>query len=187
VKRIQGTAEGLATLLEQLGPKLQEAAVAAQRENAQTVGDRLNSSRTKEARETVQFTDPGSWFVSEAPDGAVVGNVHEEARWAEEGRAPGPLPHAPIRAWVERNRHTWEARYRELVDKKGGQQGRTQKGRFVGHGDERERAQDEAAFAIQATFERDGIAPRWTLRRTLEGLKGGMARTIRNAVAKVLP
>jgi len=51
----------------------------------------------------------GSWGTTPIKGGAVVGNSSKQMVFLERGRGPGPVPLAPIEAWVRRHGSMWRS------------------------------------------------------------------------------
>jgi hypothetical protein len=118
-----------------------------------------------------------AWQSTPVEGGAVVGNSSAQSVWIERGRGPGPVPLAPIREWVRRKGFA-VAKLRATL--KGQGQKRVSKSA-------QEAAIDEAAFLIARKIGREGIAPRWVLRRAIGKLNSSIGRSVRDALRGLNP
>lgn len=187
MKRVQTTPAGLADAMRRMGEQFPKALEQGMVEGATLLQGALVQREI--ASSDPQPVDQGqykaAWTVTEVEGGAVVGNTSKQALWVERGRAPGPTPFGPILEWVRRKGFV-RAAVKAAKKAAPGPRQRDSKGRFQGASeDEIEQAEQGAAVAIQRKITREGVAPRWVLRRALDALRGKMPAILRRAVREV--
>jgi hypothetical protein len=114
--------------------------------------------------------------VERVANGARVENRVPYAAAIEIGRLPGPVPLAPILAWVKRKR-LYEAELRR--------RGGVVRGR--GRAEAIDAAALRVAMAIRRKLQEHGMAPRWVLRRALARSRAEVELAIRAALEGVRP
>lgn len=183
MKRVTATPAELGKALRRLQAQMPEAAKDAMVE----AGLQLQGSLIQ--REIASSSPPpvdqgqykAAWSKVETQNGILVGNETKQALWIERGRGPGPVPFKAILAWVKRKGFV---RASVKAQKRG--QGRDSQGRFKGASQsDIEQAETSAALAIARKIERQGIEPRWPLRRALTLLQNKIPGMLRRALGRL--
>jgi hypothetical protein len=173
VQRRKVTPAGLTAALERLTEQTPELV-------RRSMGEAATALEREAAGDSTQPVDQGDvkggWTSEPTADGFRVSNRSEHAVWVERGRGPGPVPFGAILAWVKRK---GIARAQAKTTAKA--QGRR------ASKDEVTQAEKSAAAAIQKKIEREGIEPRWVLRRAVERLRSKMGGILRRAVGGLKP
>jgi hypothetical protein len=136
-----------------------------------------------------------SWQATEIPGGIVVGSTAKHAVVMERGRKPGGRVNLQaIREWVERKgfwKGEWSKRLeaaqhvRKLIDGDGKPSRAVRKERKRAEQDAKAELLNGIALAVAGKIKRDGIAPKWILKRALAALGPRIPSIIRRAIREV--
>lgn len=186
MKRVQTTASGLASALRQMAADMPKALEHGMVDASEMLKGSL-------VQREIAATDPqpvdqgqykAGWVSREVEGGAVVGNTTKQALWIERGRGPGPVPFKAILEWVKHKGFVKASV--KAAKKASGPLQRDDKGRYKGATkQEIKQAEEAAALAISRKIARQGIRPRWVLRRAIDALRGKLPGILRRALADV--
>lgn len=160
--------------LRRIGRKMPRAVESALAEGAEVLLDKLIPRAMAASVPPVdmegEYAD--GWDSTRTKGGAVVGNTSPLSVDLEQGRVPGPIDIEDVRREVA-NRRLFAGERAEMLAASGKKR--------LGRG-ERRSLIETMAWAIKKARERDGIVPRWVLRRAVAALGAEMPALLKKHV-----